>query len=136
MNMQSFALMLVLAAAPVAGWTHEPAAPAAASHSEREFSVGEGELALPGTLAMPEGEGPFPAVVLVHGSGPQDRDSTIGPNRPLRDIALGLAGRGIATLRYDKRTRMYPIAASFDPDFSLDKESTDDAVAAVAALRR
>ena len=135
MNIRTFAMMLLLAAASAPGWTHGPP-PGADAFSERDFRVGEGELALPGTLAMPDGEGPFPAVVLVHGSGPQDRDSTIGPNRPLRDIAQGLAARGIATLRYDKRTRVHPIAAAFDPDFNLDREGTDDAVAAVAALQR
>lgn len=135
MKIRSIALMLVLAAAFSAGWAQESDEPAEPAYAERDFSVGGGDLPLPGTLLMPEGEGPFPAVVLVHGSGPQDRDSTIGPNRPLRDIAHGLAGRGIATLRYDKRTRVHPIAASFDPDFSVDRESTDDTVAAVAALQ-
>lgn len=129
-------MFLLAAAAASAAWSAPPAAPAGAAWSERDFTVGEGELVLPGTLAMPEGEGTFPAVVLVHGSGPQDRDSTVGPNRPLRDIAQGLAERGIATLRYDKRTRVHPVAAAFDPDFNLDKEVTEDAVAAVAALRR
>lgn len=112
-----------------------PAPPAAdAGFTERDFSVGQGDGALPGTLAMPAGEGPFPAVVLVHGSGPNDRDETIGPNRPFLDIARGLAERGIAALRYDKRTLVHPQAAA-DPAFGVDDETTDDAVVAVAALR-
>lgn len=130
-----FSLFLLAIAVPAAE-AHQPATQAAAPFVESDFMVAHGELVLPGTLAMPEGEGPFPALVLVHGSGPHDRDSTIGPNRPLRDIAHGLAARGIATLRYDKRTRVYPVAAAFDSGFNLDKEVTDDAVAAVAALRQ
>ena len=117
-----------------------PAAPPAddATFRERDFSVGEGERALPGTLAMPVASNlasakPVPAVVLVHGSGPQDRDETIGPNRPFLDIARGLAAQGIATLRYDKRTRAHP--GDFGPDSTIDDETTDDAVAAIAALR-
>ena len=51
--------------------------------------------------------GSGPAVVLVHGSGQQDRDSTSGPNKPFRDLAHGLASRGILVLRYDKRTRVH-----------------------------
>ena len=135
MKTRSIALMLVLAAAFATGWAQEPSQPAAPAFAERDFTLGEGDLALPGTLAMPEGEGPFPAVVLVHGSGPNDRDGTIGPNHPLRDIAHGLATRGIATLRYDKRTKVHPVAAAFDPGFGVDEESTNDTVAAVAALR-
>ncbi|MGY0561371.1 alpha/beta hydrolase family protein [Luteimonas sp. A277] len=107
----------------------------ATGFSEQDLEIVPGDFALPATLALPGGEGPFSAVVLVHGSGPNDRDGTIGPNHPLRDIAQGLAERGIATLRYDKRTRVYPIAAAFDPDFDLDRESTVDTVAAVALLK-
>jgi len=74
-----------------AGKAPTPAYADSESFSESEVVVGEGEWALPGTLAVPSGDGPFPAVVLVHGSGPNDRDETIGPNKPFRDIAWGLA---------------------------------------------
>jgi hypothetical protein len=68
---------------------------------EKEIVVGSGEWALPGTLSLPAGQGPFPAVVLVHGSGPNDRDESIGPNKPFRDLAWGLASQNIAVLRYE-----------------------------------
>jgi hypothetical protein len=67
---------------------------------EREVVIGSGKWQLPGTLTLPQGAGPFPAVILVHGSGPHDRDETIGPNKPFKDLAWGLAGRGVAVLRY------------------------------------
>ncbi|MEE8360565.1 MAG: DUF3887 domain-containing protein, partial [Gemmatimonadales bacterium] len=54
--------------------------------TEQEVSVGEGEWILPGTVTLPAGGGPFPAVVLVHGSGPNDRDETVGANKPFRDL--------------------------------------------------
>lgn len=124
----------------VAGFLVQPAAPAPAAAPaadarfiEQDFSVpasGNAKNALPGTLTLPKGNGPFPA--LVHGSGPQDRDETIGPNRPFLDIARGLADKGIAVLRYEKRTHARP--QDFSDDFSIDDETTDDAVAAVAAL--
>lgn len=113
--------------------TVAPAVPEDANYRETEVMVGEGENALPATLAMPNGEGPFAAVVLVHGSGPQDRNSTIGRNRPLLDIARGLAGHGVAVLRYEKRTRAHP--QQFADGGSIDLETTDDAVTASALLR-
>src|SRR5262249_48779517 len=67
---------------------------------EREVKVGGGEWVWRGTLSLPVGEGPSPAVVLVHGSGPQDRDETILGNKPFADLAWGLASRQIAVLRY------------------------------------
>jgi uncharacterized protein len=85
-----------------ADWTAPPYADAAA-FTEREVSVGTAP-ALPGTLTLPRGAGPFPAVVLVHGSGPNDADETLGPNKVFKDLAWGLASRGVAVLRYEKRT--------------------------------
>lgn len=58
---------------------------------------------LAGTLSIPGGEGPFPAVVLVSGSGPQNRDEEIMGHKPFGVIADYLARRGIAVLRYDDR---------------------------------
>lgn len=106
-----------------------------ASFTERDFSVGEGERGLPGTLAMPKGDGPFPAVVLVHGSGAHDRDESIGPNKPFLDIARGLAARGIAVLRYEKRSKARPQDFAGGA-FGVDDETTNDAVLAVDALRK
>lgn len=108
-----------------------------ASFSESDITIGSGEWALPGTLTLPHGDGPFPAVVLVHGSGPNDRDETIASNKPFQDLAWGLASRGIAVLRYDKRT--YVHAQKFTPDIlnglTLNEETVDDALLAVERLR-
>ena len=65
-----------------------------------------GDLALAGTLTIPEGDGQFPVVLLVSGSGGQDRDESLAPIaeiKPFRDIADYLARNGIAVLRYDDR---------------------------------
>jgi hypothetical protein len=104
---------------------------------ESEVTIGSGEWSLPGTVALPVGDGPFPGVVLVHGSGPHDRDETIGPNRPFRDLAWGLASRGIAVLRYEKRTKAHgaKLAAAKDR-ITIKEEVLDDALAAAAVLRK
>lgn len=106
------------------------------SFEEKVVQVGAGEWVLPGTLTLPKGEGPFPAVVLVHGSGPQDRDETIGPNKPFRDLAWGLGSRGVAVLRYEKRTKVHGAKIAANPDGATIKaETVDDALAAVSLLR-
>ena len=89
---------------------------------------------LPGTLTIPEGEGPFPAVVLVHGSGPSDRDESIGMLKPFRDIAEDLTGKGIAVYRFEKRTLVYGGIMAADRSATLMDESVVDAARAVQML--
>jgi dienelactone hydrolase len=72
--------------------------------AEEAITVGVRDWPLPATLTRPKGVPSPPLVILIHGSGPNDRDETVGPNTPFRDLAQGLASRGIAVLRYDKRT--------------------------------
>jgi dienelactone hydrolase len=111
--------------------------PYARPESFREVAVvvGEGgDWPLPGALSLPKGDGPFPAVVLLHGSGPHDRDETLGPNKPLRDLAWGLASQGIAVLRYEKRTQEH--GRRWKPSMTFRDEVVDDALAAAALLRK
>ena len=103
---------------------------------ETEVVVGRAPWELGGTLTVPRGHGPFPAVVLVHGSGFADRDATVGATKGARDLAWGLASRGVATLRYDKRTLTYALAFARQPDFTIDDELVDDALAAIELLRQ
>ena len=137
-------------AGKIAGFGVVPTAPPAkyeppayadpSKFTETDVTVGSGEWALPGTLAMPKGTGPFPAVVLVHGSGPNDRDETLGPNKPFKDLAWGLATRGIAVLRYDKRSKVYGKKIVSDPKLeaamTVKDETIDDALAAAALLEK
>lgn len=94
-----------------------------------------GRSPLPATITLPNVSAPAPGVVLVHGSGPQDRDETVEANKPFRDLALGLATRGIVVLRYEKRTYGANVA-SLKAELTIDDETTDDAVAAAQLLIR
>jgi hypothetical protein len=95
--------------------------------------VAVGAYKLPGTLTIPKGNGPFPAVVLIQGLGPNDRDETVGADHPFADIAQGLSSRGIVVLRYDKRTYAYPQLDSHKT--TVDEEVIQDGVAAVRLLQ-
>src|SRR5262249_55418789 len=108
-------------AAPAAPYS-PPAYVTPASYTETEFTVGAHDWPLPGTREMPVGAGPFPALVLVQGSGPNDRDETLFGNKPFKDLALGLASRGVAVLRYDKRTKVYQAKLAGVPGLTVTEE--------------
>ncbi len=119
---------------PSASWS-QPDYADPSRFTEKDVTIGEGKWKLPGTLTLPTGKGPFPVVVLVHGSGPSDRDETIGPNKPFKDIAWGLATEGIAVLRYSKRTYQYPGELTSIEYPTVYDETIEDALAAVEACR-
>ena len=100
---------------------------------EREICFGT-DYRICGYLTLPKDLKEYPAVVLVHGSGPHDRDETIGPNRVFKDIAWGLSSHGIAVLRYDKRT--YTYGEKLPPEnITVREEVIEDAVEAVKVLK-
>jgi pimeloyl-ACP methyl ester carboxylesterase len=119
-------------ATPVSEWT-PPDYIDPSAFSERELTLdAPGNCELGATLSVPNSGENLPGVVLVHGSGDQDRDQTAGPNKTFRELAQGLASQGVAVLRYDQR----PFACNVDrTEATLDDLVTDDAVTAVERLR-
>ncbi|MBV6698917.1 alpha/beta fold hydrolase [Kitasatospora aureofaciens] len=105
---------------------------APARFTEREVRLGTGEFTVPGTLSLPVGPGPWPAVVLLSGGGAFDRDETSGPNKPLKDLAWGLASRQVAVLRFDKRSFTRPDG----PALTMTDEYLPHTLAAVELLRQ
>lgn len=100
-----------------------------ASYIQKLVTIHSGKFELPAMLTLPKDSINCPIVVFVHGSGPSDMDETLGPNKPFKDIALGLASNGIASLRYVKRTLIYPNA--FSGAFTVKDEVLDDASMAI-----
>ncbi len=83
-------------------------------------------ITLAGTLTIPEGKGPFPAVILITGSGPQNRDEEIMGHKPFLVIADWLSRNGIAVLRYDDRgvaKSQGSYASSTTADLATDAEA-------------
>ncbi len=129
-----FAPATMAPATPLAADWRAPAYVNPKKFRDVDVRVGFSPWVLVGALSLPAGKGPFPAVVLVHGSGPNDQDETVGAVKPFRDLAWGLASQGIAVLRYEKRTRTYGEKMSKLP-VTVKEEVIDDAVAAVDFLR-
>jgi dienelactone hydrolase len=99
--------------------------------TEQQVTFPTDGLEAPGTLTLPaQPRTELPIVVMVQGSGVQDRDATIGPNKVFQQIAWELAKRGIASLRYDRRVKFDPASFKAHPD--LDHEVVTDAVSALA----
>lgn len=103
-----------------------PVGPFPYLEEEVTFESPEAGIILSGTLTIPKEGGPFPAAVLITGSGPQDRNETIGGHQPFLIIADALSRQGIAVLRYDERgigesEGKYSTATSLD--FSKDAEA-------------
>ncbi|MFO0959355.1 MAG: alpha/beta fold hydrolase [Isosphaeraceae bacterium] len=81
----------------------EPRFPYPYKTEEVVYENKEAGIKLAATLTVPQGDGPFPAVVLITGSGPQDRDESLMGHRPFLVLADALTRRGIAVLRADDR---------------------------------
>ncbi|PXF33981.1 dipeptidyl aminopeptidase [Mesotoga sp. SC_NapDC] len=102
---------------------------------EFEITIGEGRYRLPAVITVPKEIDKYPLVILIHDSGAMDRDSTIGPNKPFRQIAWGLATQGVAVLRYDKRSFVFGERLSQSPP-SIETEVIEDVVSAITAASR
>lgn len=102
-----------------------------------EVSVKIGDtMPLDAILTLPKDISNPPVVLMVHGSGPNDKNSTVYQNAPFKDIAHGLASEGIATLRYDKRTFVYPDEmAELGSDVTIREEVLDDVTLAIDLLK-
>jgi len=102
-----------------------------AARSE-DVAVGEPPLLLGGTLATPALPGRHPAALLLGPLGPLDRDGTSPGRKPMRDLAEALAGHGVATLRFDRRTAAWPEGPS--PRLTVEREVIADAILALRQL--
>ncbi|MES2130843.1 MAG: DUF3887 domain-containing protein [Bacteroidota bacterium] len=104
---------------------------------ESKVTLKSGDYNLPAAICIPNNVKNPPVVVLVAGSGPNDKDETIGPNKILKDIAVGLASSGIASIRYDKRTLTYKneMATTINK-VGINEEVIEDAVNAAKLMKK
>jgi hypothetical protein len=108
------------------------------SIEERSITVNADKYTLPGILTLPKfiPQGvKIPVAILLHGAGAEDKDRTSGPVKPNKDLALGLAMQGIASIRYEKRIKLYALKGKESETFTVNDEVIDDAVAALQLAR-
>jgi len=102
-------------------------------YSEKSVYIGPAGKQLAAIVTTPKNAKNFPVVVFIHGSGPGDMDETVGANKPFKDLAGGLASKGVASIRYVKRTLIYP--NEFATPYTVKEEVLDDASAAIAVAK-
>lgn len=98
---------------------------------EVEIKVGTGDYLMDGIMTLPNGVEKPPVVILIQGSGQSDMDETVGAcsNKPFRDIAHGLAEKGIASIRYNKR--YYQYKDNISEAITINNEYLEDVGAAI-----
>jgi esterase/lipase len=96
-----------------------------------DYKIKSGTIDLKGTLL--EADNSSILVVFIHGSGPNDRDETIGPNKPFKDMAEAFLKEGISSYRFDKRTKSNP--ETFSDESTVEDEVVFDAIAIVNHFR-
>lgn len=105
-------------------------------YREEELKIGDGEMQVDGRLTLPKNVENPPVVILVQGSGQTDMNETIGTqgNKPFQDIAYGLAEKGIASIRYNKRYYQHPgLATEF---ITIQDEVLDDVDLAITLAKQ
>ena len=102
---------------------------------ERPAFVVSGTYRLPAILTVPKGPARYPVVILVHGSGANDKDEMYGGTRIFKDLSYGLSANGIAVFRYDKRTKLYHIKQMLTTTYSVQDEVLEDVISAIAAVK-
>ncbi|KAE9371081.1 alpha/beta-hydrolase [Stipitochalara longipes BDJ] len=113
-------------------WTH-PTYVDPSCFDDEEVTLSAAGVEVGASLSIPKSK-PVAGVVFLAGSGPTDRDSTLGPNKPLKDLAWGLASNEIAVARWDK-----PSAESSkvsDEGITLEKEYLPYSLAAIKTLQK
>ncbi|KAL2794858.1 Alpha/Beta hydrolase protein [Aspergillus keveii] len=106
---------------------------------ESEITLGKGQFQVGGTLCLPPvqtEQSRSPCLIFVAGSGPIDRDSTVLENRPFKDLAWGLACRGIASIRFDKVTHTHPKTFRAQKNVTLTDEYVEHVVDALLHAQR
>lgn len=123
-------LLLVILAFTLSGCKKNKQ-PSEYTYAEESVKVGD----LNGKLTLPDTVNQVPAVIIIPGSGPTDMDGTIYSLKTYQDLALKLATKGIASLRYNKRSYQFLEQMVKDYDATIEDEYVNDALIAYNFLK-
>ena len=107
------------------------------AEGEHDFAVTVADtIQLPARLTLPSNaNGRVPVAILVHGSGPANMDESLGANAPFRDLSEGLSRRGVAVVRFDKRTFVCPQFYENAAGYTYDEETVDDVLSVIKLVK-
>jgi pimeloyl-ACP methyl ester carboxylesterase len=103
---------------------------------EYKKTLADPKYPVEGLLSIPRKGKDFPVLIILAGSGPSDKDLSIGSKRIYKDIAWGLASQNIAVFRFDKRTYTHKSTLASNPNLNIDDEYTQDLKLAIAMLQQ
>jgi len=126
------AMAILVSAIPAHADYRIPAYVDTSAFNEVDFNL-QGEYPLPATMTLAKTDEPNPVVILFNGFSLRDRDESVDYVKPFRDIAWGLAGRGIASIRFDSRA--YTLGPDTVAAFGLDEYLLDDITALLSYIR-
>ena len=110
--------------------SYQPIEVEAVSNEEFKIQIDGDDYEISGMLTLPNNVDNPPVAILVHGSGTNDMDETIGGNKPFRDIAHGLARQGIGTIRYNEYLLEH--IENAPSNYTIYDDSLNDASAAIS----
>ncbi|KAF2226483.1 Alpha/Beta hydrolase protein [Elsinoe ampelina] len=100
-------------------------------YKEEHLALDAGGYKVKAVMTTPTTTQQYPCTIILSGSGPCDVDSTVGPNKPLKDLSVGLAKCNVASIRFEKVTFAHGISIRNRKGFTLTEEYVPHALAAV-----
>lgn len=104
-------------------------------YETKDVEIVHEDFLLDGEILLPISKTKVPAVVIIPGSGPSDMDGNVGKQKPYKDIAKGLAKKGIASIRFNKITYQYVKEVAKDVNFTIEDEYINDVLYAILLLK-
>lgn len=129
-------LIFILIVCVILGGCKKDNNPQIFTYTVEDVQIATENFSLSGKLTLSQTDQPIPAVLMISGSGPADMDSTINALKPFKDLSEQLAQKGIASLRFHKRTYEFNQQVAKQYDFIIEDEYIEDTLKAFELLEK